>query len=114
MTIRRTSHERLCVISLFAVVAMCLRSPCFAQDLAVNPVSNVALSRSSSVLQEEELHPRQQGLAADLLPDAPMPANQTQGQTRSGQKLNQLAMLPPKRLRTNFRSMFTRHLAPQR
>ena len=101
MTYCRIRFERSSAIILFVITIFCLHPPSVAaQDLDAKPAS----ADHTDVAPSSKL-PARQDLTRDSLPDAPVPAGQTQAQTQDpatplAQQSNQVLGLPPALTRT--------------
>jgi hypothetical protein len=103
MTYRRVRFGRLSGIILIATAILSAYSRSIvAQELERQPSSldHSQDAVSSQLSREDKPTYATNDLGAAALPDAPMPAGQTQDQSQSpttvsGQKLNRLPMLPP-------------------
>ena len=105
MTYRRVRFGRLSGIILIATAILSAHSRSIvAQELERQSPSTEHSQDavSSQLTREDKPTSAKNDLVGAALPDAPMPAGQTQDQSQrpttvSGQKLNQLPMLPPRR-----------------
>jgi hypothetical protein len=105
MTYRRVRFGRLSGIILIATAILSAHSHgIVAQELKPqsSSIDHSQDAVSSQLSREDKPTSATNDLAAAALPDAPMPAGQTQDQSQSpttvsGQKLNRLPMLPPRR-----------------